>query len=70
LAITIFIIYIPIVLLMGTGIIQLGPRYLLDFIVPLIILTGIGIKYWPTRYTGILVAISLLQYLGLIFWAY
>ena len=70
LALTIFMVYIPIVLLMGTGFIQLGPRYLLDFMVPLRILTGMGIKFWPTRVTGILVAISFLHYLGLVIWAW
>jgi hypothetical protein len=70
LGITILVVYIPIVLLMGTGFIQLGPRYLLDFMVPLLILTGMGIKFWPTRYTGILVAISFIHYLALVVWAW
>jgi hypothetical protein len=70
LSLTIFIVYLPIVLLMGTGFIQLGPRYLLDFMIPLLILTGMGIKFWPNRITGILVAISFLHYLSLVILAW
>jgi len=65
LGLTVFIVYIPIALLMGTGFIQLGPRYLLDFMIPLLLLTGMGVKYWPTRVLGILAAISFLHYFSM-----
>jgi hypothetical protein len=41
------LIYIPIGLLMGTGYLTFGPRYLLDLMVPLLILTARGIRRWP-----------------------
>ena len=36
---------IPILLLIGTGWVQFGPRYSLDFTVPLLLLTAMGINY-------------------------
>jgi len=63
LLITIFITNIPILLLMGTGYVQFGPRYTLDFIVPLLILTATGIKYWNNRILFILTLLSVFQYL-------
>jgi hypothetical protein len=59
---TIFLTNIPILLLMGTGWIQFGPRYTLDYIVPLLILTAIGIKYWNNRILFLLTLISIFQY--------
>lgn len=63
LLLTIFITNIPILLLMGTGWVQFGPRYTLDFIVPLLILTAIGIKDWSYRTVFLLTLISVIHYL-------
>jgi len=41
---SILITNIPILLLMGTGWVQFGPRYTLDFTVPLLLLTALGIE--------------------------
>ncbi len=60
---TIFFTNIPILLLMGTGWVQFGPRYTLDFIVPLLILTAIGIKDWSNRTVFLLTLISIFHYL-------
>ena len=64
LMITILLVYIPIVLLMGTGWIQFGPRYTVDFIVPLFLLTGLGIERWSDKVVGIFVFLSFIQYLA------
>jgi hypothetical protein len=53
---------IPILLLMGTGWVQFGPRYTLDFTVPLIVLTAIGIRRWPNRLVALLTFLSMAQY--------
>lgn len=63
LLLTIFFTNIPILLLMGTGWVQFGPRYTLDFIVPLLILTAIGIKDWSNRTVFLLTLISVIHYL-------
>jgi hypothetical protein len=41
------IVYIPIGLLMGTGWVTYGPRYLLDLLVPILVLAAIGLRRWP-----------------------
>jgi hypothetical protein len=64
LLLTIFLVYIPIVLLMGTGWVQFGPRYTLDFMIPFLLLTGLGIEKWKDRVLGALVYISFIQYLA------
>jgi hypothetical protein len=51
--------YIPIGLVMGTGYLY-GSRYLLDLMVPLIVLTAIGIRHWR---------LGLLQLLMIVSWA-
>jgi hypothetical protein len=61
---TILMINIPILLLMGTGWAQFGPRYSLDFTVPLLWLTAMGIRRWSNSLTSILVAISAIHYIG------
>jgi hypothetical protein len=67
LLVTIFLTNVPILLLMGTGWIQFGPRYTLDFIVPLLILTALGLKYWDNRIIFLLTLLSIFQYIfGLI----
>jgi hypothetical protein len=68
LVLAILVSYIPIGLLMGTGLIQFGPRYLLDLTTPVIILTAMGLEKWPLRVTTILAAISFIHYFfGLMF---
>lgn len=62
LLITILLTNIPILLLMGTGWVQFGPRYTLDFIVPLLILTATGIKDWKVVTIFLLVIISIIHY--------
>ena len=62
LVVTIFLTNIPILLLMGTGFVQFGPRYTLDFIIPLLILTAIGMKYWNNRILFLSTLISIFQY--------
>lgn len=53
----------------NTGAWQLGYRYLMDFILPLILLLAIGIGNRPSRIFTILVAVSILSYLlGTIWW--
>jgi hypothetical protein len=62
LAITIIITNIPILMLMGTGWVQIGPRYTLDFTVPMLILAFMGLKYWKISTTTILTCLSCIQY--------
>ena len=54
---------IPILLLMGTGWVQYGPRYTLDFTIPLLLLTASGVQWGSTRMLAWLTAISILQYM-------
>lgn len=54
---------IPILLLMGTGWVQFGPRYTLDFTVPLLLLTAQGVQFASRRILAVLVIISIIQYL-------
>ena len=56
------LIYIPIGLLLGSGYLTFGPRYLLDLMVPLLILTARGIPRWPLWLLLGLLAISVLTY--------
>jgi hypothetical protein len=55
---------IPILLLMGTGWTQFGPRYAVDFAVPLLLLTAAGLERWPVWLVASLTAISVLHYLA------
>lgn len=59
---SILVTYIPIVLLMGTGWVQFGPRYTLDFTVPLLLLTGLGIEKWKPILPILLMILSVIQY--------
>lgn len=59
--------YIPIGLLMGTGYFQYGPRYLLDLVIPLMLLTARGIRRWPLWLVCTLILISLVHYIPWIF---
>jgi hypothetical protein len=47
---------------MGTGWVQFGPRYSLDFICPLILLTVLGSRYWSDKVLMGLTVISIIQY--------
>jgi hypothetical protein len=62
LATTVLVVMIPILLLMGTGWVQYGPRYTLDFTVPLILLTARGLKYISNRVLVLLTLISVSHY--------
>jgi hypothetical protein len=59
---TMLLVAVPILLLMGTGWRQFGPRYTLDFTVPLLLLTAIGLRRWPLWLVGALTGISVLHY--------
>ncbi len=59
---TIFLVNLPIVTLMGTGEIQFGPRYLLDWHLPLLMLTALGMRRWPNWLLVVLTMASVLQY--------
>ncbi len=54
---------IPIFLVMGTGYVQWGPRYTLDFTVPLLLLTAMGLGRWRPRALGVALSLSLAIYL-------
>jgi hypothetical protein len=60
---SILVTNIPIILLMGTGMDQFGPRYTLDFTVPLLLLTALGIEKWRFAIPVTLTIASILQYL-------
>jgi hypothetical protein len=62
LVITILLVYLPSLLLMGTGWVTYGPRYTLDFVVPFLLLTAQGVEKWPRRILAILCLISVLHY--------
>lgn len=57
------LVYIPIGLLMGTGWVTYGPRYLLDLMAPLLVLTAIGVRRWPLWLLTALTAISCATYI-------
>ena len=59
---SILITDIPILLCMGTGFAQFGPRYTLDFTVPLLLLTALGIEKWKPAIPLALAVISILHY--------
>lgn len=59
---TILLVAIPILLLMGTGHFQFGPRYTLDFTVPLLLLTAAGVRRWSARVLAYSTYISTIHY--------
>ncbi len=63
LVVTIVLVAIPILLLMGTGWVQYGPRYTLDFTVPLLLLTALGIRRWSIWLVTLLISVSIGHYL-------
>lgn len=56
------LVAVPILLLMGTGYVQFGPRYTLDFTVPLLLLTAMGLRRAPRVALPIAVALAMVQY--------
>ena len=60
--ISILLTNVPILLLMGTGYWQIGPRYTLDFTVPLLLLTSLGIEKWNSINVFFLTMISTVHY--------
>src|SRR4029078_5824670 len=63
------LIYIPIGLLMGTGYLTFGPRYLLDLMVPLLILTALGIRRGRMDVLQLLMIVSCVTFLsGSLLW--
>lgn len=60
---SILITNIPILLLMGTGWVTFGPRYTLDFTVPLLLLTALGIEHWKSWLSLGLAGLSFAQYI-------
>ncbi|MFN8475900.1 MAG: hypothetical protein U0822_27240 [Anaerolineae bacterium] len=65
---TVGLVAIPILLLMGTGWVQIGPRYTLDFTVPLMLLTAMGVSRWPIWALAATTALSVLQYITGVFY--
>jgi hypothetical protein len=56
------LVNVPILFILGTGWVQFGPRYSLDFMMPLLLLTSMGIRRWPVRLVAILTLISVIHY--------
>ena len=54
---------IPILLNIGSGWKTFGPRYTLDFTMPLLFLTALGIRKWPKWLSFLLILLSITQYL-------
>jgi hypothetical protein len=54
---------ITILLNIGTGWKTFGPRYTLDFTMPLLLLTAIGFRKWPKWLILLLITISIIQYI-------
>lgn len=63
LCLTIIAITIPILMNIGTGWKTFGPRYTLDFTLPLLLLTAIGFRNWPKWLSFLLVTISIAHYI-------
>jgi hypothetical protein len=59
---------IPILLLMGTGWVQYGPRYTLDFTIPLLLLTAYGVGSTSKRILFWLTVLSIIQYIPGLIW--
>lgn len=60
---SILLVSVPIFLNFSTGYVQFGFRYSLDFTVPLLLLTAIGVNKWRLSTLSILTIISILHYL-------
>jgi hypothetical protein len=69
LAATIGLVATPILLLMGTGWMQFGPRYSLDYMAPLLLLTARGLRHWPSKWVALSIGLSIAQYaIGIYYW--
>ncbi len=62
LVLSILLVSIPILLLMGTGWVQFGPRYTLDFTMPLLLLTAMGLQRWNWKLILVCFIISCTHY--------
>jgi hypothetical protein len=60
---TIIIGMIPSLVNIAPGTFQFGPRYTLDFVVPLLLLTALGMRRWPAWLLALLIGISIVHYL-------
>ena len=60
---SIIMVTIPILLNIGSGWKTFGPRYTLDFTMPLLFLTALGIRKWPKWLSFLLILLSITQYL-------
>jgi hypothetical protein len=63
LVLTIVAVDIPILLLTGTGWVQFGPRYSLDFMVPLLLLTALAVQHMRARTALLLSLPGFIHYL-------
>ena len=54
---------IPVMMIMAPGSVNFGPRYALDFILPVLMLTLRGVRRWPLPWIGLLALASVVQYL-------
>lgn len=54
---------IPVMMIMAPGSVNFGPRYALDFILPVLMLTLRGVRRWPLPWVGMLTLASVAQYL-------
>ena len=69
LAASCLLVYVPIGLNIGTGWITFGPRYLLDLMVPLLVLTALGVRRWRLDVLQVLMIVSCTTYaLGSLLW--
>ena len=59
---TVAAVSLPILIAIGTGFSTFGPRYTLDFTMPLLLLTAIGAEKWPNWLIVILTMISVAHY--------
>ena len=64
LAASVVLTAVPILLLMGTGWTQFGPRYTLDFTVPLLLLAAMGLRRWPVWLLAIATGVSIVHYVA------
>jgi hypothetical protein len=63
------LIYLPIGLLLGSGYLTFGPRYLLDLMVPLLLLTAQGVRRWSWTLLVALTVIGVATYAyGAVLW--
>lgn len=65
---SILLVSLPILLLMGTGWKQFGPRYTLDFTAPLMLLTALGVRRWPGWLLALCTTVAMLQFAAGTYW--